>query len=108
MAAEREASPRRARRAVAVGALAVAAAVAPAYAMFSTPDAAAPQAGRCLAWFGSKIDGQCIAWASSGGAGQVNGGSPAVSVGGPGSGSPGFSTGPMLPGQTINIPIPVG
>lgn len=107
MAAEREASPRRVRRAVAVGALAVAAAVAPAYAMFSTPDAA-PQAKRCLAWFGSKIDGQCIAWSTSGGQGQVSGGSPAVSVGGPNSANPGFSTGPMLPGQTINIPIPVG
>ena len=107
MAAERAASPRRARRAVAIGVLAVAAAAAPGYAMLSTPDAA-PQAKRCLAWFGSKMDGQCIAWSNSGGTGQVSGGLPAVSVGGPNSGNPGFSTGPMLPGQTINIPIPVG
>ena len=99
------ASMQRARRAVVVGAFVVAAAAAPAWAVLSTPDAAAPQAERCLAWFGSSIDGKCIAWSNGGGLGQVAGGLPPVAVGGPNSGSPGFSTGPLFPGQTINIPI---
>lgn len=95
-----------ARRAVVVGAFVLAAAAAPVYAVLSTPDAAAPQAGpRCLAWLGSMTDGQCISYSNGGGLGQVAGGLPPVAVGGPNSGNPGFSTGPLFPGQTINIPI---
>ncbi len=99
-------SMQRARRAVVVGAFVVAAAAAPAYAVFSTPDAANDQAGgRCLAWLGSMADGQCIAYSNSNGAGSVNGGIPPVAIGGPNSGNPGLSTGPLFPGQTINVPL---
>ena len=103
------ASMQRARRTVAVGAFVVAAAAAPAYAALSTPEAAAPQASNCLAWLGSKVDGKCISWSNGGGLGQVAGGLPPVAVGGPNSGNPGFSTGPLFPGQTINVPLtPMG
>ena len=104
------ASMQRARRAVVVGAFVVAAAAAPAYAMLSTPEAIAPQAGgNCLAWLGSKIDGKCISWSNGGGLGQVAGGLPPVAVGGPNSGNPGLRTGPLFPGQTINVPLtPMG
>jgi hypothetical protein len=100
------ASMQRARRAFVVGAFVVAAAAAPAYAVLSTPDAAAPEAGgRCLAWLGSMVDGQCISYSNGGGLGQVAGGLPPVAVGSPNSGNPGLSTGPLFPGQTINIPL---
>lgn len=103
------ASMQRARRTVAVGAFVVAAAAAPAYAALSTPEAAAPQASNCLAWLGSKIDGKCISWSNGGGLGQVAGGLPPVAVGGPNSGNPGLRTGPLFPGQTINVPLtPMG
>ena len=99
------ASMQRARRAVVVGAFVVAAAAAPAYAVLSTPDAGHEASPRCLAWLGSMIDGKCISYSNGGGLGQVAGGIPPVAVGGPNSGNPGFSTGPLFPGQTINIPL---
>lgn len=89
------------RRAVLIGAFAVAAAAAPAFAVLGEPDAATQQAqgGQCLAWFGSKVDGKCIAWAMNG---QIG---PSMTFNGPSTGSPGLSTGPMLPGQSINTPV---
>ena len=97
------ASTQRVRRAIAFGAFVLAAAAAPAYAGVSAP--AEPQAGgRCLAWLGSKSDGQCISWSNSGSSG-AGAGLPAVSVGGPQSGNPGLSTGPLLPGQSWNVPL---
>ena len=89
------------RRAALIGAFAVAAAAAPAFAVLSEPDAATQQAqgGQCLAWFGSKVDGKCIAWAMNG---QIG---PSMTFNGPSTGSPGLSPGPMLPGQSINTPV---
>jgi len=97
----------RARRVVAAGALAVAAAAVPTLAVLSGSGAsisATPGSGNCLAWFGSRDDGQCISW-SNGTPAYI--GTPEVSLGGPNSGSPGLgiTTGPLLPGQTINIPL---
>jgi hypothetical protein len=53
---------------------------------------------------GSRNDGQCISW-SNGTPTYI--GTPQVGFGGPNSGSPGLgvTTGPLLPGQTINIPL---
>jgi hypothetical protein len=94
---------RRMVRGIAAGAFAAAAIAAPAYAALSTPEATTPQAG-CTAWLGSKIDGKCIAWSMSGSSG-VGGGIPPVAIGAPNSGNPGLSTGPLLPGQTWNVPL---
>jgi hypothetical protein len=100
------ATDNRARRLMIFGAFAVAAAAAPA--VVST--LALPGAGSsdrveatCLAWYGSKVDGQCISWSNS--TGGASGGVPQISVGGPNSGNPGLSTGPLLPGQSINVPL---
>ncbi|CAN5714706.1 hypothetical protein BH09ACT8_BH09ACT8_12200 [soil metagenome] len=94
----------RARRIIAVGAFAAAAVAAPALAALSTPAAGTSQA-ECLAWLGARGTGTCISYSDSTGAGQTGFGSPGISVGGPYSGSPGVSTGPLLPGQTINVPL---
>lgn len=91
------------RKIVAVGAFAAAAVAAPVYATLSTPEATTPQA-QCLAWLGSRDDGQCISWSNSSSSG-VSGGIPPVAWGSPNSGNPGISTGPLLPGQTINVPL---
>ena len=97
----------RARRIAAIGALAVAAAAVPALAALtdsSSSTTSATGSGTCLAWVGSRNDGQCISW-SNGSRTYI--GTPQVGVGGPNSSSPGLgvSTGPMLPGQTISIPL---
>jgi len=102
------ATMQRVRRAVVVGALITTAAVAPAYAVLSTPESASQATGRCLAWIGARDTGECISYSNGGGIGQVAGGIPPVSVGSQNSGNPGLSTGPLLPGQTINIPVPIG
>jgi hypothetical protein len=93
----------RARRIAAIGALAVAA--VPALAALTDSSTSTTSAtGTCLAWVGSRNDGQCISW-SNGSPTYI--GTPQVGLGGPNSGSPGLgiTTGPMLPGQTINIPL---
>jgi hypothetical protein len=90
------ASMQLARRVVAVGALAVAAAVAPAVSALTTPDAAAqaqPGKGQCLAWFGSRDGGKCIGWAESS--------APNWSIG-----TDGITTGPLLPGQSFTSTMP--
>ena len=97
----------RARRIAAIGALAVAAAAVPALAALtdsSTSTTSATGSGTCLAWVGSRNDGQCISW-SNGSPTYI--GTPQVGLGGPNSGSPGLgvTTGPMLPGQSISIPL---
>jgi hypothetical protein len=95
----------RVRRLVIAGAFAVAAVALPAYAMVaSTAGSTDRSVAECLAWFGSRNDGQCIGWSNSGTQG-VSGGIPSVGWGAPGSGNPGFSTGPLLPGQTWNVPL---
>lgn len=99
-----------ARRIVAVGALAVAAAAVPALAILSASGpsiSAAPGSGNCLAWVGSRNDGQCISW-SNGTPTYI--GTPDFGIYGPeangGTGSGiGITTGPLLPGQTISIPL---
>ncbi len=83
---------------VAVGAFAVAAVAAPVYAAFSTPEAVNTEA-RCLAWLGSKADGVCIG-NSLGSQVPTLGGTPGVGFNGNG-----IQTGPVNPGQTINIPL---
>jgi hypothetical protein len=94
----------RARRIATVGALAVAAAAVPALAavMDSTAPTATATGGTCLAWFGSRGDGQCLSYSNN----NVSIGTPQLGVYGPnGAGGIGVSTGPLLPGQTISIPV---
>lgn len=96
----------RGRRPVVVGAVVVAAATVPAIAAL-TSEAGAPDrpVAACLAWLGSKNDGTCISWSNSSGAGGASGGSPQIGVGGQGSNRAGVSTGPLFPGNTINVPL---
>jgi hypothetical protein len=90
----------RAHRVVAAGALAVAAVAAPIAISLSIGNAAQSVAGpACLAWYGNKEDGVCLSYSNGNG---VNLGSPDLGVYGPNSG---VSTGPLLPGQTWNVPV---
>jgi hypothetical protein len=94
----------RTRRLIAVGAFAVAAAAPVLVATMTT--SAAPQnqvaAPACLAWYGNLEDGKCLSYSN----GQpIIGGMPPVAIGSPNSGNPGLSTGPLLPGQTWNVPL---
>ncbi|GAS94007.1 uncharacterized protein RMCC_0973 [Mycolicibacterium canariasense] len=90
-----------ARRLVVVGAFAVAAAAAPLAALSAAGSQSSVQAQpACLAWFGNKEDGKCLSYSNSGGGGGVGFGSPGISVG-----SNGVNSGPLLPGQTWNVPI---
>ena len=95
----------RALRIAAVGALAVAAAAVPALAELGASGTQTSSAtGNCLAWLGARDTGTCISYSNGQG---VNVGTPQFGVGSPNSSSPGLgvSTGPMLPGQTITMPI---
>jgi hypothetical protein len=98
----------RAHRVVAAGALAVAAVAAPIAISLSSGNAAQSVAGpACLAWYGNKEDGVCLSYSNGNG---VNVGTPDLGVYGPNSGSLpgggiGVSSGPLLPGQTWNVPI---
>ena len=61
--------------------------------------------GDCLAWFGARGDGICMGY-SSGSPTYI--GTPNVGVYGPNGGvgsGIGLVTGPLLPGQTINVPL---
>jgi len=91
----------RARRLLVVGAFAVAAVAAPAYASFAAPEAGSTDlaGGRCLAWFGSRDNGQCLSYSNGA---PVYIGAPEVSLGG---GGLGISTAPLLPGQTIRSEV---
>ncbi|TDO07426.1 hypothetical protein EV580_6395 [Mycobacterium sp. BK086] len=96
----------RARRIAAAGAIAVAAAAVPALAEITAPTASASPGGTCLAWFGSRGDGQCLSYSNN----NVSVGTPQFGVYGPDAGSMpgggiGVTTGPLLPGQTISIPL---
>lgn len=94
----------RVRRIAVVGALAVAVAL-PALAALSasTTQTTDTATGNCLAWFGSRDDGQCLSY-SNGQGGSI--GTPGVAVGGSNTnGGLGVSTGPLMPGQTISIPL---
>lgn len=98
----------RARRIATFGALAVAAAAVPALVALehSTSSTTAATGGTCLAWFGSRGDGQCLSYSNN----NVSIGTPQFGVYGPDAGSMpgggiGVSTGPLLPGQTISIPM---
>jgi hypothetical protein len=95
----------RTRRLMVIGAFAAAAVAAPAYADLIAPPAATTTQAQCLAWLGARGSGTCISYSNSSGAGSTGFGSPGASVGGPNSGSPGLSTGPLFPGQTINVPL---
>jgi hypothetical protein len=98
----------RAHRVVAAGALAVAAVAAPIAISLSSGNAAQSVAGpACLAWYGNKEDGVCLSYSNGNG---VNLGTPDMGVYGPNSGTMpgggiGVSTGPLLPGQTWNVPV---
>ena len=98
----------RAWRFAAAGALAVAAAAVPAMIVLADSGATTSTAtGKCLAWVGSMNDGQCIAYSNGNG---INAGTPGVGFGGTGNGNTasggiGVNTGPMLPGQSFNIPL---
>lgn len=94
----------RVRRIAVVGALAAAVAL-PALAALSasTTQTTDTATGNCLAWFGSRDDGQCLSY-SNGQGGSI--GTPGVAVGGSNTnGGLGVSTGPLMPGQTISIPL---
>ncbi|MBI3689369.1 DUF7155 family protein [Mycolicibacterium psychrotolerans] len=98
----------RARRIATFGALAVAAAAVPALVALehSTSSTTTATGGTCLAWFGSRGDGQCLSYSNN----NVSIGTPQFGVYGPDAGSMpgggiGVSTGPLLPGQTISIPL---
>lgn len=93
----------RTRRIIVIGAFAAAAVTAPALATLSTPATTATQA-ECISWIGARGTGTCIDPGNQDTSGP-SGGFPQVAVGGPNSGNPGVSTGPLLPGQTWNIPL---
>jgi hypothetical protein len=82
---------------VLLGGVAVAGVVAPA--LVDDPGQLDAQ---CRAWLGSANDGVCIDGPSDPGPDF-----PTVGIGPTGEG-PGISTSPLLPGDTINIPIPIG
>jgi hypothetical protein len=96
------------RRIAAAGALAVAALTGPALAALgpSTTDSAT---GNCLAWYGARGEGICLGYSNGTPTyiGTPQGGylGPGYGVGIPGAGGIGVTTGPLLPGQTINVPI---
>ena len=94
------------RRVAAAGALAAAALAGPALAALGSTQATDSATGRCLAWYGSRDDGICLGY-SNGSPTYI--GTPSIGVWGPGygTGQPGvgITTGPLLPGQTINVPI---
>ena len=95
----------RARRVIAVGAFAVAAAVAPAVAAIMTTGAETSTSAQpaCLAWFGNKEDGKCLSYSNGNG---VNVGTPSFQIGNPDNGNrAGFSTGPLLPGMIVDKPL---
>ena len=75
---------------------------APFVAVALAPVAAAT--GDCLAWFGSRGDGICLGY-SNGSSSYI--GTPDVGIYGPNGVNSGIGlvTGPLLPGQTINVPI---
>ncbi|HZA10855.1 DUF7155 family protein [Mycobacterium sp.] len=88
------------KRAVIVGAFALAAVAAPAVAA-STVDSGSAVA-HCRAYLGSRGDGICIDGPSDGAPAGV----PSAGIGPtPNGGGPGISTSPLFPGQTINTPL---
>jgi hypothetical protein len=95
----------RTRRIMVIGAFAAAAVAAPAYADLIAPPSSSTTQAECLAWLGARGTGTCISYSNSSGAGNTGFGSPGISVGGPNSGNSGISTGPLFPGQTINVPL---
>jgi len=92
------------QRIASFGALAVATAAVPVLAALSSGSETTSADGTCLAWFGSRDNGQCLSYSNGQG---VNLGTPSVGYGGPNSGSPGWgvTTGPLLPGQSISLPM---
>jgi hypothetical protein len=89
-----------ARRIVVVGAFAVVAAAAPVLALSAAPAPSAEAAPKCLAWFGNKEDGNCLSTSNGSGVGF---GSPNIGVC-----NGGICTGPLMPGNSWNINVPVG
>lgn len=107
-------------RVVAGGVIATAVVVGPTLVMLDVPNTAlsntAPThavpsqtvtltaSDQCLAWYGSRDSGQCLGY-SNGTPTYI--GTPQFGLFGPDTGGPGFgiSTGPLLPGQTITIPM---
>lgn len=96
----------RARRIAVAGALALAAVAVPALAALSasgTQTQGWSASPTCLAWYGSRDDGQCLGY-SNGQGGSI--GTPGIAVGGSNTnGGLGVSSGPLMPGQTISMPL---
>jgi hypothetical protein len=92
-------------RALIMGALALAAAGAPALTVLR--DSGPTAAAQCLAAFGSLNNGVCLDGPSdNGGTGSQQAGSPWVGIGPTANGNgPGISTSPLFPGQTISAPL---
>jgi hypothetical protein len=87
-----------AKRALVVGALALAAAMAPAFVVLETAGGSA--VAQCRAYFGSTVNGTCIDGPS-----DSPPGAPPINIGTVDGGGAGISTGPLFPGQTINTPL---
>ncbi|MGB8500875.1 DUF7155 family protein [Mycobacterium sp.] len=85
-------------RVVVLSGLAVAIAVGPALA-----GGADRVDAQCLATFGSLNDGICLDGPSAPAPGF-----PSVGVGPTDGGGPGLTTSSLFPGQTIDIPVPIG
>lgn len=98
----------RIRRIAAAGALAMAAVAVPVLvALGASGTETSTATGTCLAWLGSKTDGKCISYSNGNG---INVGTPQFGVNGgtnsnTAGGGFGINTGPMLPGQSFNIPL---
>lgn len=101
------------RRFAAAGALAAAALAGPALAALGLSSSGSTSTdtatGQCLAWYGSRGDGICLGYSNGTPTyiGTPQGGylGPGYGVGLPGYGGVGVTSGPLLPGQTINVPI---
>jgi hypothetical protein len=87
-------------RAAIVGGLALVGLVAPA--VIGGPDRVDAQ---CRAVFGSRDNGICLDQPSGPG---VNFSSPSFNISSTDEGGLGVSSSPLLPGQTIDIPVPLG
>jgi hypothetical protein len=91
----------RRRRALILGALALAAAGVPAFTAASTWGSSTAVAD-CRAVFGSMNDGVCLDGPSNA---PPPPGTPAFGIGPTDEGGPGISSTPLFPGQTIQFPV---
>jgi hypothetical protein len=87
-----------AKKALVIGALALAGAMSPVFVALETSGGTA--VAQCRAYFGSRVNGTCIDGPS-----DSPPGTPPISIGPTDGGGAGISTGPLFPGQTITTPL---